>query len=80
MYRSRVWRAWFARATSRGEGRADDSEAVARHRLEVYTEHTKPLIDYYDGRGLLVKVDAAPPIEDVSREIFAALDEVKAKA
>jgi adenylate kinase len=64
------------RAAGRGEGRADDSEAVARHRLEVYTEHTKPLIDYYDSRGLLVKVDAAPPVEDVSREIFAALDPI----
>ncbi len=64
------------RATSRGEGRTDDSEAVARHRLDVYTEHTKPLIDYYASRGLLTKVDAAPPVEDVSREIFAALDPI----
>ena len=62
------------RLTARGEGRADDSEAVARHRFAVYTANTKPLTDYYAGRGILVKVDGEPPADAVSREIFAALD------
>ncbi len=65
------------RLTGRGEGRADDSAAVARHRLEVYAEHTQPLADYYAARGILVKIDAAPPVDEVSRQIFAALDRVK---
>ena len=67
----------IARIADRGENRADDSAAVARHRLEVYTEHTQPLVDYYTGRGLLVKVDAALPVDAVSQEIFAALDRIK---
>jgi adenylate kinase len=66
----------IARVTGRGEHRADDSEAVARHRLQVYTEHTKPLLDYYTGRGLVITVDAAPPVEVVSEEIFKALDRI----
>ena len=41
----------IGRLTGRGENRADDSEAVARHRLEVYAEHTQPLVDYYAARG-----------------------------
>ncbi len=65
------------RLTGRGEGRADDSAAVARHRLEVYAEHTRPLADYYAARGILVKVDASPPVDEVSRQIFAALDRIK---
>jgi adenylate kinase len=64
----------IGRLAGRGESRADDSEAVARHRLEVYAEHTQPLVDYYAARGILVKIDASAPIEDVSKEIFAALD------
>jgi len=66
----------ISRVADRGEGRADDSAAVARHRLQVYAEHTKPLLDYYAGRGLVVRVDAAPSIGEVSEQIFAALDQL----
>lgn len=68
------------RLTRRGEGRADDSVEVARHRLEVYAKSTQPLIDFYSGRGIVVRVDAAPPIDEVSRDIFAALDKIEPPA
>ncbi|MEP6482072.1 MAG: adenylate kinase [Rhodoglobus sp.] len=55
------------------EGRSDDDEAVVRHRLEVYREQTEPLIDVYDGRAVLVKVDALGPIDDVTARIVEAL-------
>ncbi|HEX3714976.1 MAG TPA: adenylate kinase [Trebonia sp.] len=64
------------RVTGRGENRSDDSEAVARHRLEVYSQHTKPLLDYYTSRGLVVPVDASPSIDEVSEQIFTALDRI----
>ena len=67
----------IARITARGEDRADDSAAVARHRFAVYLEKTRPLIDYYAGRGILVKVDGGPAIDAVSQEIFAALDQLQ---
>jgi adenylate kinase len=67
----------ISRLTGRGEDRADDSEAVARHRLEVYAEHTQPLVDYYAARGILVKIDAASPVDVVSQDIFSALDRIK---
>jgi adenylate kinase len=67
----------IGRLTGRGENRADDSEKVARHRLEVYAEHTQPLVDYYAVRGILVKVDAAAPVDEVSQQIFSALDRIK---
>ena len=62
------------RLADRGEGRADDSAQVARHRLEVFTEHTRPLLDYYTQRGIIVRIDASPPVDEVSAAIFAALD------
>jgi adenylate kinase len=62
------------RLSGRGENRSDDSADVQRHRLEVYAQHTKPLIDYYTDRGILLKIDATPPVDVVSQQIFAALD------
>ena len=55
------------------QGRADDDEAVVRHRLEVYREQTEPLIDIYADRGVLVKVDALGPIDEVTERIAVAL-------
>jgi len=66
-----------ARLADRGEGRADDSAQVARHRLEVFTEHTRPLLDYYTQRGIIVRIDASPPVDEVSAAIFAALDRLE---
>ncbi len=55
------------------QGRSDDDEIVVRHRLEVYTSQTAPLVDVYDGRGVLVKIDALGKIDDVTARITAAL-------
>ncbi|WP_213815900.1 adenylate kinase [Glaciihabitans sp. dw_435] len=55
------------------QGRSDDTEAVVRHRLEVYAEQTEPLIDIYSSRGVLVKVDAIGTVEEVTARIADAL-------
>lgn len=39
--------------------RPDDREEAIVHRLEVYTEQTEPLIEYYRGKGLLKDIDAS---------------------
>lgn len=39
--------------------RPDDKEEAIVHRLEVYTEQTEPLIDYYKSKGLIKVVDAS---------------------
>ena len=67
----------ISRLSGRSDNRADDSADVQRHRLEVYTLHTQPLVDYFAARGLLVKVDASAPVDEVSEQIFAALDRIK---
>jgi adenylate kinase len=54
--------------------RADDAEQTIRHRLEVFAIKTRPLIDYYAHRGLLVNVDAIGPIEAVTKRILDELD------
>lgn len=57
------------------QGRSDDDEAVVRHRLEVYREQTEPLIDLYENRGVLVKIDAIGSVDEVTERITAALAE-----
>lgn len=56
------------------EGRVDDTEDVIRHRQEVYEEQTKPLVELYETRGVLVKVNGLGDVDEVTERIFAALD------
>ena len=56
--------------------RSDDSEQTIRHRLEVFAIKTRPLIDYYAHRGLLVNVDAIGPVEVVTKRILDDLQDL----
>jgi adenylate kinase len=53
--------------------RADDREGVIRERLRVYREKTEPLVELYDRRGLLTRVDGDRAIEAITEGLLAAL-------
>ncbi len=53
--------------------RPDDTAGVIRHRVQVFTETTSPLISYYRDRGILVEVDADQSPESITDEIQARL-------
>lgn len=56
--------------------REDDKPDVVKERLRVYREKTKPLIDFYEQKGLLVNVrceEAAAPPEKVADKIERAV-------
>jgi adenylate kinase len=53
--------------------RDDDYPETVRHRLEVYTQQTRPLIELYDSRGQLVGMDAHGAVEDVTERAIALL-------
>ncbi len=55
------------------EGRADDTEAIIRKRLEVFHEHTAPLAEQYERRGILHRVDGMGPVDEVTERILAVL-------
>jgi adenylate kinase len=59
------------------QDRADDTPDTVSRRLQVYEDATRPLLDYYRGRGLLVTVDASQSPSAVTdlaiREIEAHL-------
>lgn len=50
--------------------RDDDKEDVIKARIEQYENQTKPLIDHYDEKGILVTIDGDQPIDDVFSEIM----------
>jgi adenylate kinase len=53
--------------------RDDDYPDTVRHRLEVYTAQTAPLIQFYGDRGQLVSIEALGTVEDVTERAIAAL-------
>ena len=58
---------------AREEHRSDDTEETVRHRLEVFANQTRPLVDYYQRRGVLIPINAVGPVDAISEEIFATL-------
>jgi adenylate kinase len=54
--------------------RADDNETTVRQRLDAYHAQTQPLVDYYEKRGLLTRIDGAAPLEEGFQAIKKALE------
>ncbi|MDR0434285.1 MAG: adenylate kinase [Gracilibacteraceae bacterium] len=54
--------------------RDDDSAATVETRLSVYKEQTRPLSEYYRRLGLLRDIQGDKGLENVFREICAALE------
>ena len=55
------------RILNRGEtsGRSDDTEESVSVRLEVYENDTAPLIEYYEQRNLVSKINAVGEVENI---------------
>lgn len=57
--------------------RADDNEETVRSRLMAYYRETAPLIGYYYAKGKHQGVDGMAPIDDVTQQIAAVIDQAK---
>jgi len=53
--------------------RDDDKAEVVEHRLDTYHEKTEPLVGYYEGEGVLRRVNGALAPDEVSDRIRALL-------
>jgi adenylate kinase len=53
--------------------RDDDRAEAVQKRLEVYREQTAPLIGFYRDQGILIDVDARPPVEQVVENFKQAI-------
>jgi len=53
--------------------REDDKAETVINRIKVYFQQTMPLIEYYREAGLLLEVDGAQAIQQVTADLLAAL-------
>ncbi len=65
-------------AESAGNVRADDNEEALKKRLGVYRDQTAPIIPYYEGKGMLRRVDGMAEISEVTHQIGDVLAQAKA--
>ena len=52
--------------------REDDRPEAVRKRIQVYSEESAPLVEYYRGTGKLREIDGESSIEQVGRALLAA--------
>jgi adenylate kinase len=55
------------------ETRADDREEVVRKRVETYEAMTAELLPYYEGLGILRRIDGVGSVGEVTERVLAAL-------
>lgn len=56
------------------QGRPDDNPTTFQTRLQAYLDQTKPLVSFYEGQNKLAQVDGMAAIDEVARQIDAALE------
>ena len=61
------------RLLSRARG-SEDTEAVISHRLQVFHEHTLPMLHYYQDREQVLITDGARPPEQVTASLLTGLE------
>ena len=49
--------------------RKDDNELTVRSRLEAYHQQTSPLAEFYESKGILLRVNGDQSIADVANQI-----------
>ncbi len=53
--------------------RADDNEETVRNRLKVYHEQTEPIIQFYEKKGVLHRIDGMGSIDEIFDRIVKVL-------
>jgi adenylate kinase len=55
------------------EVRTDDREEVVRNRIDIYEAETAELLPYYEGLGILRRVDGVGSVDEVTERVLQAL-------
>ncbi|BBG97209.1 P-loop containing nucleoside triphosphate hydrolases superfamily protein [Prunus dulcis] len=59
------------RLLGRNQGREDDNIETIRKRFKVFLESSLPVIEYYNSKGKVRKIDAGRPVEEVYESVKA---------
>jgi adenylate kinase len=54
--------------------REDDTDAVIKNRLNTYSQQTQPLIEFYDEKGILKRVNGTLSIDETQKQIVKLLE------
>lgn len=65
----------ISRILNRGEGRSDDTPEKVKTRLQVYRNETKPVMDYYEEKGAVQKIDGVGSVDEIFERIKRAVSE-----
>jgi adenylate kinase len=63
---------------SESDGRSDDREEVILHRLRVFDEQSQPMLEYYAQREILIRIDGARSVREVTESSIRELEQVQA--
>ncbi|KAK9153880.1 hypothetical protein Sjap_001360 [Stephania japonica] len=59
------------RLLNRNEGRVDDNIETIRKRFKVFVESSLPVIEHYNSKGKVHKIDAGKPVSEVFEDVKA---------
>ena len=54
------------------QGRTDDTPEVIGKRFDVYEQQTRPVIEHYDGRGMIRRVNGVGPVDEIGKRLREA--------
>ncbi|XP_030512018.2 UMP-CMP kinase 3-like isoform X3 [Rhodamnia argentea] len=57
------------RLLNRNQGREDDNIETIRKRFKVFLESSLPVIEHYNAKGKVRKIDAGKPVEEVFEDV-----------
>lgn len=60
---------------SKLEGRLDDNEETFKTRFEIYMKETEPLINYYEEKENLTRIDASRKTDEILNDLILTLGE-----
>ena len=58
--------------------REDDNEETIKTRMHIYQESTKPIVQYYESKGKLIRIDGDAESEDLEAQLLKKFNESKA--
>ncbi len=61
-------------ARMKARGRDDDTDEGIARRLELYEQETQPVLDWFEARGLLLKVDGLGTEDEITERLLATVD------
>jgi adenylate kinase len=67
-----LWRLAY-RNGDNGESREDDTLGAIRKRIELFHKFTKPVLEFYKDKGVLLSIDGEQSIEEIHKEIMKKL-------